>query len=260
VVCNSGTAFGARIDGRRLSFEEMGIYNGVFVMRDHQTRSIWSHYTGEALDGPLKGKRLPWIQLRRANLDRLAELHPQATSPVRSSLRFREKPIPLTDRVTKKGDKLSDNFRKTLPSEMGELKLHTHGLGVAVKSKHRFYPIDLLYGANVINDTVDGVDVVVLVQDGSATAAAYARCVDGATRSFEPAEHRGQAALRDDQGTVWDATGTGVAGPGKGKKLTSVRSIVTDWYGWVAYFQRSDVYKAPAAPAPPAQEGAPKPG
>ena len=46
------------MDGRRLTFDVLGLLEGVFRMRDRQTGSIWTHLDGKAIAGPLEGKRL----------------------------------------------------------------------------------------------------------------------------------------------------------------------------------------------------------
>jgi len=242
VICNSGTAFRARVDGRRLSFAELGIYNGVFVMRDDQTGSLWSHYTGEAFEGPLKGQVLPWIQLERTTFERLKSEHANATMPERSSMRMRSTP-PMSGREAM-GNQLPSDFIGTLPDEMGSLPYHTHGLGVAVADAHRFYALDRLSDHAVINDTIGRLPVVVFLHDGSATAAAYSSCLDGRTLTFEATLWEGHPAVRDrETGTVWSPQGQAVSGTLVGQALTPIRAIVTDWYGWKAYFNQTDVFE-----------------
>lgn len=246
MICNSGTAFAARVDGRRLSFEEEGIFNGVFVMRDRQTKTLWSHFTGEAFDGPLKGKQLEWIPLDRATYSRAVDTWPDATAPAKHTMRFRGAPT-QTERSSRLGESLPGPFVPTLPKEVAsKLPRHTHGVGVAVGSSHRFFPLERLFGLEVANDEVGGTPVVVMLQDGSASAAVYGRCVDGRTLDFERAEHAGRAALRDTQTkTVWSATGEAVSGPLKGERLSPARAMITDWYGWGAYFPKSTVWSPP---------------
>jgi hypothetical protein len=230
------------VDGRRLSFEELGIFNGVFVMQDHQTKTLWSHYTGEAFDGRLEGRTLEWIQVRRSRYGRLIEQHPDATVPVKRAMQFRRTP-PMSGRSQAMGEQLPPNFAETLPDGIDRLPRHAHGLGVAVGSERRFYVLEGLARQPVINDSIGEVPVVVLVQDGTEAAAAYARCVDGSPLSFEPAEWQGRAALLDrESGTTWSSTGEAVEGPNKGRRLQPVRSIVTDWYGWAAHFRNTTVY------------------
>ncbi|MBI3047498.1 MAG: DUF3179 domain-containing protein [Acidobacteria bacterium] len=53
--------FRAEIDGRTLDFDTgsgLGLRGMNFMMRDRETGSTWQQATGEAFDGPLKGKRL----------------------------------------------------------------------------------------------------------------------------------------------------------------------------------------------------------
>jgi hypothetical protein len=48
----------AAIDGRTLHFHLAGINNQNFIMRDEETGSWWQQVSGEAILGPLKGRRL----------------------------------------------------------------------------------------------------------------------------------------------------------------------------------------------------------
>jgi hypothetical protein len=256
VICNSGTAFSARVDGRRLSFEEVGIYNGVFVMQDHQTKTYWSHYTGEGIRGPLRNATLDWHQLHRLNWSTLRELHPEATVPVRSALKFKERP-PVARRAETLGETLPKKFIPTLPTDLSRvLPRHEHGVGLAVGPERRFYPLERLYADTVLADQLGGVEVVVFVHDGSASAAAFSRCVEGRTLTF--ASDNGVIVDRE-TGTHWDETGRGANGPLAGKQLTHVRAIVTDWYGWASYFEDSTVYAPPSPPeaAPPPSQRVP---
>ena len=56
-----------------------GLYNGLFVMRDRETGSVWTHYDGTILTGPLAGTGLrmeiePILHLRWSDwLDRYPE-------------------------------------------------------------------------------------------------------------------------------------------------------------------------------------------
>lgn len=83
---------------------------------------------------------------------------------------------------------------------------------------------------------------MVLVQDGAEAAAAYSRCVGGVLRTFGAATWEGRAALKDvETGSIWTAPGEAVPGPAKGARWEPVRSIVTDGYGWSAYFPQTTI-------------------
>ena len=55
-MCSSGVGFDPVIDGVRHTFEAAGLYNGLFVMSDRATGSVWTHYDGTVLQGPLAGQ------------------------------------------------------------------------------------------------------------------------------------------------------------------------------------------------------------
>ena len=53
MVCSSGVGFNPEVNGVRYTFDVYGLYNGLFVMADRQTGSVWTHYDGSILTGPL---------------------------------------------------------------------------------------------------------------------------------------------------------------------------------------------------------------
>lgn len=57
-LSESGAAFQRRLDGRTLTFEPSAPRDGVALMRDQETGSLWQVLTGQAVEGPLFGERL----------------------------------------------------------------------------------------------------------------------------------------------------------------------------------------------------------
>ena len=77
-LCNSGVAYGRRVDGRTLDFGTSGsLYLSALVMYDRQTESLWTRFDGTAVVGTLVGTelaRLPtamdsWADLRTDHPD-----------------------------------------------------------------------------------------------------------------------------------------------------------------------------------------------
>ena len=58
--------FDPTIDGKRLTFAEVGLLGGVFRMQDHQTGTIWTHLDGKAIASPLVGHRLKMVPIPQA--------------------------------------------------------------------------------------------------------------------------------------------------------------------------------------------------
>ena len=58
MVCNSGNSLVPVIDGKLLHFDNVGLYDALFVMQDKETKTLWNHISGEAVYGPLVGRTL----------------------------------------------------------------------------------------------------------------------------------------------------------------------------------------------------------
>ncbi len=54
----TGQIFQRTVDGRSLTFEPAAPSDGDVLVRDRETGSTWSAFTGEALEGPLAGQTL----------------------------------------------------------------------------------------------------------------------------------------------------------------------------------------------------------
>jgi uncharacterized protein DUF3179 len=51
----------SEVGGKKLTFHLAGINNQNFIMRDDETGSWWQQVSGEAIQGPLKGKKLTQV-------------------------------------------------------------------------------------------------------------------------------------------------------------------------------------------------------
>ena len=64
------------IDGRVLHFESRGLFDGVSVLWDEETETLWHHVTGEALAGPLVGSTMPMFNLLQMTVDQALDRYP----------------------------------------------------------------------------------------------------------------------------------------------------------------------------------------
>jgi hypothetical protein len=56
--------YGREVNGKRLTLGVSGkLWRNSLVMFDRETGTLWSQITGEAVEGPLKGARLPKLQV-----------------------------------------------------------------------------------------------------------------------------------------------------------------------------------------------------
>lgn len=62
ILCNSGIAYSASLDGNNTEFGVSGlIYNSNALLYDRNTESLWSQVLGQAVSGPASGKQLEKI-------------------------------------------------------------------------------------------------------------------------------------------------------------------------------------------------------
>ena len=79
VVCNTGTRLVPIANGKAARFETAGFYDGMLVMRDVATGTIWNHITGDALYGPAVGTTLgPVGNVLQMTAKQLFEASPEA--------------------------------------------------------------------------------------------------------------------------------------------------------------------------------------
>lgn len=129
------------LDGELSHFSAGGLYNGLVLLIDDETRTYWDHITGEAVHGPRKGARMEvWsieISSTGAALARYPELQLCRSRP---TLVGRAMGWVLRHTLGSKGF-LPPNFSKTMGEADTRLPALSHGLGVVVDGRARFYPM-----------------------------------------------------------------------------------------------------------------------
>ena len=73
--CSGGAAFRRSRNGRVLSMEVPGVYNGTIILRDRETRTLWAPFSGRAIEGPLAGAKLDRFPLFLTHWDEWVARH-----------------------------------------------------------------------------------------------------------------------------------------------------------------------------------------
>ena len=76
-LSESGAVFKRRLDGRTLNFESAQARQGVALMRDLETGSLWQVLTGQSIDGPLFGQRLERLPSHYSFWFAWSDFHPE---------------------------------------------------------------------------------------------------------------------------------------------------------------------------------------
>ena len=216
--------YAVTVQGRALTFVVSGmLWNRSLVMMDLQTRSLWSHILGQAMQGPLKGASLEvipsvlttWRDWRRRHPDTTVLALPRSARAYEAA--FHRKPRQFV-------------------------------LGLVVRGQAKAYAFDLLKRYPVLNDTIADLPVVVTFDSASTSAQAFRRKCRGRVLTF-----KGQGARRMTDrrtGSTWDAVeGRCLEGAFKGETLDPLPAIVSLRRAWRAFHPDSAYGKAPASPA-----------
>ncbi|MFQ5553604.1 MAG: DUF3179 domain-containing (seleno)protein [Thermoplasmata archaeon] len=140
-VCHSGVGMDPRIEGTTHHFSAGGLYSGLVLLIDDETRTYWDHIRGLGLHGPLRGTQMETFPLEITNI-RVAlrndrELSVSLSKPKRAARVFGW----MSRHTFRRKGFLPPGFRQTMGARDERLPEMTHGLGVMTGEVQRFYPM-----------------------------------------------------------------------------------------------------------------------
>jgi hypothetical protein len=263
-VCNTGIRFDPRVDGKTLMLDFYGLYNGVVILCDRDTESVWLQVAGKAVKGPRANKTMAKLPLLDTTWGEWKKLHPD-TKVMSPETPFKQFYRPKGTAEKRGYDRFPRPYFQASMTR-GDLRLPPFEkvLGVAVLPREavqlsdgpqlrRAYPIKgLTEAGGVVNDSVGGTPVAVFLNPVSITASAVSRELDGRTLTFEARKAAdGTVQFFDKEtSTRWSVEGRGEEGPLAGKSLTPVENHLSQWYGWAAYFPNTTIYGRTDPPKP----------
>ena len=246
-LCNSAIAYDRRLPSRDLvlDFGTSGsLYNSALVMYDRQTESLWSHFTGEAIVGHLTGDELETLPVATVSWGEFRDAHPDGLVLSRETGFERDygrNPYPGYDDVDSSPFLFDGETDPRLPAQTRVVAVQGDQDAVAVVGDH-------LYEERVVDISVDGQDLVVLLSRGTASALDAGRIVEGrdvgASGVFVPVvngqelsfEAVDDATFRDTEtGTTWSILGVGLDGPLAGEQLEPYEHLDTFWFAIAAF-------------------------
>ena len=214
-------------------------------MYDHQTRSLWSHITGEAIQGPLTGKQLkplasmPQIAWKTWQLN-----YPETevlSVPTRGGMREGINQDAYADyhasqRAGVSGMEYTDN---RLPNK--SLVIGVQAPAKGGNAQFRAYPLTHFTETAIINDTLDGVPLLIFHDKMSFATAVFKRDVAGKVRTFS---QKDKHFAEDDTGTRWNLiTGKTVSGKNGGARLERLSAVNIYWFAWARYHPKTSIYQ-----------------
>ena len=214
-------------------------------MYDHQTRSLWSHITGEAIRGPLKGKQLKPL----ASMPQIAWKAWQLNYPKTEVLSV---PTRVGMRENQSQDVYADYHASQRAGVSGmeytddRLPNKSLVIGVQIQAEEgntqfRAYPLTHFTKTAVINDTLGEVPLLIFHDKTSFATAVFNRSVAGEARTFS---HQDMYFVTDNTGTPWNlVTGEAVSGKDKGNRLERLPAVNIYWFAWARYYPETSIYR-----------------
>ena len=224
------------VDGQHLTFDVLGLLDGVFQMKDRQTGTIWTHLDGKAIVGPMEGQRLTMVPIPQATWGQWKADH--ADTLVLSP------DTPFNDRYVRPVQIGVFNANEAV---YGDDRLPSNSLivGVEIEGIFKGYPLaELEATGGVVNDTVASQPIVVVYDAAAKTGLAYLRLFDGQVLEFYNGSKDGYELRDRATASLWDLHGRTAEGAYGEARLEFVPSFISEWYGWSAYHPESQLYQA----------------
>ncbi|HVS15198.1 MAG TPA: DUF3179 domain-containing protein [Thermoanaerobaculia bacterium] len=236
-LCGSAVLYDTRRpDAEPLTFGTSGLlYRSNKLMLDRQTGSLWHNLGGEAVVGPMAaaGAVLEMLPVTLTTWSRWREAHPDTTVA---------RPDPAFgsrfgfEYAEGAADARREGVSFPVWQKSARFDDKTEVLALLLDGRTKAYDLEALAAARVVNDSLGGMPLVVLVgADGGARA--YRR----GDRAFAPA---GPDALGDQDGRSWTVTESALEPPaGSGlEPLDRLPSHVAFWFGWFGFYPDTEVF------------------
>ncbi len=224
-----------QIDGRASTLGVSGmLWRDALVMYDRASSSLWTQITGEAVAGPMKGKKLDELPSEMTTWRVWKAKHPD-------TLVLDKPPLAGSHYAGYHGqaDRIGVLGTKNPDDRLGGKVLV---LGLELEGKFAAIPFEKLARKKLHHASVVGVPVVI-VSSSAKSADAWVARVDGKGARFKLAPREGRILIEDEAtGSLWSPeTGEAVGGDTQGRKLERVKSMAVYWGVWAQYHPKTEI-------------------
>jgi len=246
-LCNSAIVFDRTVEGEVLRFGVSGLLrNSDLIMWDDVTQSWWQQFTGVGIVGQYTDYELDIVPSLLIGYGTFVEQYPDGIVLSTNGRSYETNPYVGYD----------TNSRPFLfQDEIDERLFATERvLGYWDGDGAIAYPFETLTEERVVNDTFNDANLLVVWQEGKASAldgrnidesrdvgmaALYERDVDEQTLTFSLED--GQL-VDAETGSTWNFFGQAVDGELAGTQLRQVNAFPHFWFAWAAFRDDTVVY------------------
>jgi hypothetical protein len=232
------------INGKMHHFNNVGLYDALFVMQDAETKTLWRHIDGQALYGPMVGHSLgPVGNLLQMNVQQALAADSQ------TRIAISDRPYIAGGKQFGGGRGIPGGRERGAPSETAQLmpmfsqtlgKEDTRrpqmelGLGIWTSTTHRYYPVAAIRArGRAFIDHIDGKSALIYIDPETSNPAAM--FVDANTAKMEGADIR-----LDDHWVV--RSGVLMDRSAKPRDADRPQQMFTRWYGFALTFPGCEIF------------------
>jgi len=204
-------------------------------MYDHQTESLWHNLTGEPVVGSLarSGIKLKVLPVTITTWENWLRDHPD-TVVLDINTGYERDYTP--------GKPYGNYFASPdtmFPASPRDQRLppKTYVFALQLNGQPKAYPLEMLSKKGVINDTLAGVNLTILADATTRTARAYER----RGHSFAPGGTPTKV-VEQKSGEVWQVQEEYLVNSHGGERLPRLGGHVSYWFGWYAFYPKTEVY------------------
>jgi len=234
-VCRSGRVYRPLVDGRVESFRLVGMDHWNAMFEDATTGSWWRQANGEAVTGPLAGKRLEEIPSRQMTWAAWSALHPE-TEVMNPDPEFAERYARM------EGFDEGTNDSALTGRDPASWAEKSWVVGVVAGNQSRAFDWNELARDRIIADRVGDSPVLLLLgADGASFSVFEMRTErDSAELPLDLEPTADLSRFRDrTTGTIWSETGIALDGPDAGARLQPLAAYQEFWHSWRTFHPES---------------------
>lgn len=103
-------------------------------------------------------------------------------------------------------------------------------------------PNQASFNINLIEDSFEGTDYIVVGSEGWNFMLAYRTTLNGNTLSFEAIQDALPIVIQDTEGSQYNIFGEAVSGPNQGNNLTPVNGYIGYWFSWGTFYPGLEIF------------------
>jgi hypothetical protein len=230
-VCRTGRVYSPFVNNQPEEFRLVGMDHFNAMFEDSRTKSWWRQVNGEAVAGPLTGSQLEELPSTQVSLRNWLAQYPDSK-------------IMQPDTVFKLGYedlKLYDEGKVDNELEKRDSlswKNKSWVVGVQLGNQSRAYDWIELVNKRVINDTLNGIPIAVVVENDSASFHVFKR---------DSLQFMATGSLSDlNTKSTWKWNGKCTSGVLEGQALAPVQSYQEFWHSWKTFHPKTTIYQLAA--------------